>query len=124
MSLHEYRTSLEIQRQDYPFYALIMAAMRKADSYNMVKLKFAFPAVHGELDRRYNAGEGILKGDLSIRARIKVKGCLVDRMEGHMGEFSGITGTFFIPDETGKVLFVSDRSRLDILVGGKWRSLE
>jgi len=63
MSLHEYRESICIERQDYSFYALVMAAMRKADSGNAVKLREAWPAVWAELQARYNAPDGLLKGE-------------------------------------------------------------
>lgn len=63
MSLHEYRASLEIGRMDPPFYALVMAAMRKADTYNFAKLSAAFPEVRDELQARYDAPGGLLDGE-------------------------------------------------------------
>jgi hypothetical protein len=39
MSLYEYKVSQEISAKDLPFYALIMAAFRKADSINLGKLR-------------------------------------------------------------------------------------
>ncbi len=63
MSIHEYKTSVEIAIMDYPFYALIMAAMRKADDDNMERLRMAFPDTHAELLARYNAPGGILPGE-------------------------------------------------------------
>lgn len=63
MSLHEYHVSKEIAQRDYPFYALIMAAMRKADTLNAAILRQAFPAVWAELDERYNAPGGQIEGD-------------------------------------------------------------
>jgi hypothetical protein len=48
---------------DPPFYALIQAAMRKADSGNAVRLWRAFPEVWVELNARYNAPGGKLPGD-------------------------------------------------------------
>jgi hypothetical protein len=55
--------SQEIGRTDYPFYALIMAAMRQADDINIDKLRDAWPEVHGELTLRYNAPGGLLEGE-------------------------------------------------------------
>ncbi len=63
MSLFDYRVSREIEAKDYPFYALVMAAMRKADENNLAKLKAAFPRVWQELGERYQAPLGILAGD-------------------------------------------------------------
>lgn len=63
MSLYDYKQSIEIAAEDYPFYALIMAAMRQADSDNIVALKLAFPQVYYELNRRYHAPGGLLPGE-------------------------------------------------------------
>ena len=64
MSLHEYVMSQEIAKEDYPFYALIMAAMRQADSHNIHMLDRAFPEVYIEMKERYNAPGGALdKGE-------------------------------------------------------------
>jgi hypothetical protein len=63
MSLHEYRMSLELSKDDPPFYALIMAAMRKADTDNTEKFKAMWPEVWDELYRRYHAPGGILPDD-------------------------------------------------------------
>lgn len=52
MSDFDYQASKRIA--DYPFYAIIMAAMRKADSTNIEKLKAAFPEIWNELEERYN----------------------------------------------------------------------
>ena len=60
MSLHEYIMSREIAKQDYPFYALIMAAMRQADTTNMETLQYGFPSQYAELKERYNAPGGAL----------------------------------------------------------------
>lgn len=60
MSLHEYRVSAEISKRNYPFYALVMAAMRQADDRNLVALRNAFPDVWTELDTRYNAPGGLV----------------------------------------------------------------
>jgi hypothetical protein len=63
MSLHSYQQSRELLRDDPPFSALIMAAMRKADTINSLRLKSAFPAIAAELQARYDAPGGLLPGE-------------------------------------------------------------
>ena len=63
MSAYDYHISLKIACEDYPFYALIMAAMRQADTDNIKRLQDAFPWVWIELKERYNAPGGILEKD-------------------------------------------------------------
>lgn len=61
MSIIDYRQSQAIMSDgDFSFYSLIMAAMRKADTDNLEKLKSVFPEVYGELRARYNAPGGAL----------------------------------------------------------------
>jgi len=63
MSLHEYRESISISAEDPPFYALLMAAIRKADTTNTAKIKYAWPELWDEMQARYNAPGGILRED-------------------------------------------------------------
>ncbi|MBN1422404.1 MAG: hypothetical protein JXP34_26750 [Planctomycetes bacterium] len=63
MSLYDYRISREISKHDPPFAALIMAAMRKADSRNVELLRAAWPAIWQELYERYHAPGGLLPGE-------------------------------------------------------------
>ena len=63
MSHHEYQSSRAIERLDFPFYGLIMTAMRQADTENALKLRTVFPDVWRELQERYNAPGGFLKGE-------------------------------------------------------------
>lgn len=63
MSYFDYRASQEIGASDSPFYALIMAAIRKADTQNAARLRMAFPEVHAEFTARYNAPGGVLPTD-------------------------------------------------------------
>jgi hypothetical protein len=79
MSLHEYLTSQAIAATDPPFYALIMAAMRAADSSNLLRLKMAWPHVWEELQARYHAPLGLIPGDnenpeLVARSRVDAAG--------------------------------------------------
>ncbi len=79
MSLYEYQTSREIVAEDYPFYSLVMAAMRQADSENALALRSAFPETWAELQARYEARGGLLEGEVSRDGRYRmVAGELVD----------------------------------------------
>lgn len=60
MSLYEYRESQALEAKDASFYGLIMAAMRRADSGNLLMLKGCWPDVWIELQSRYNAPGGLL----------------------------------------------------------------
>ena len=61
MSRFDYLESMRLQ--DTSFYALIMAAMRRADTQNLALLKDAWPDQWYELQARYNAPGGILEGE-------------------------------------------------------------
>lgn len=63
MSLYDYKASKAIAWEDWPFDAIIMAAYRKADDDNVVKLRSAWPELCSELDARYNAPGGLLAGE-------------------------------------------------------------
>lgn len=63
MSLFDYRKAQELAKADIPFYALIMAAMRKADSTNLAMLRSMYPEIYREVEARYNAPGAILEGD-------------------------------------------------------------
>jgi len=63
MSLHTYLASQDRALTTAPFYALIMAAMRRADDKNLAKLKLAWPDVWVELKARYDAPGGLLDGE-------------------------------------------------------------
>lgn len=70
MSLHEYETSREIYAKDYPFYSIIMAAMRHADDKNERLLRDAWPEVWEELSARYNARGGLLPDEIEAAERM------------------------------------------------------
>ena len=63
MSYHHYKASAELLRGDPPFYALIMAAMRKADTRNVELLRSSWPDVWEDLQARYWAPGGVLESD-------------------------------------------------------------
>lgn len=63
MSHYDYVASRQIGATDPPFYAIIMAAIRKADTFNSARLRSAFPEVWDEYEARYNAPGGILPTD-------------------------------------------------------------
>ncbi len=65
MSYYDYKNSQEIAAKGYPFYALIMACMRQADTDNLELLRDAFPRIHTELTERYNAPGGLVKEELA-----------------------------------------------------------
>lgn len=67
MTRHDYQESQHIS-QATTFNAIIMAAMRKADTVNQVKLIAAWPALWAELSARYHAPGGRLPDDYDCRA--------------------------------------------------------
>jgi hypothetical protein len=69
MSYYDYKTSLELSIKDPPFAALIMAAMRKADTSNTEMLKACWPEIYHELERRYHAPGGLIDKECWTRKR-------------------------------------------------------
>lgn len=67
VSYHQYIAGREIEQtcceRGWPFYGLIQAAMRQADSDNLLKLRLAWPEVWDDLHARYNAPGGFLTDD-------------------------------------------------------------
>ena len=59
-SAYDYQVSQQLAVHDYPFYALLFALFRKADTYNMALLKKAFPEAYDEFWIRYNSPGGLL----------------------------------------------------------------
>lgn len=64
MSFYDYKASQRLSLNDPPFYALVMTAMRKADSQNLALLRGCWPDVYEELQMRYNAPGGVLAGEV------------------------------------------------------------
>ena len=65
MSRREYRRSiaLAIVAGNEPFYTLLMACMRQADTANLERLRAAFPQTWAEFIARNNAPNGRLPED-------------------------------------------------------------
>ncbi len=63
MSYYDYKQSVYIELKQYPFYAIIMAAMRQADTPNLAMLESCWPETWAELQARYNAPDGLLPGE-------------------------------------------------------------
>lgn len=66
LGIHAYHCAIRLSVADHPFYALIGAAMLRADSDNFERLKFVFPEVWRELQERYNAPLGVIPSDGEI----------------------------------------------------------
>lgn len=73
MSFFDYTVSRDIAQHDYPFAALIMAAMRRADTFNSEMLRRAFPDIHEELQERYHSAGGYTVAEL-LQTRDEVSG--------------------------------------------------
>lgn len=67
MSYYDYQVSRPLADNDPPFYSLIMAAMRRADSINAVILRAAYPEVWEELQERYSTPGGFTAAELEAR---------------------------------------------------------
>jgi hypothetical protein len=65
VSLYDYRRSASLAADDAPFAALVMAAMRRADTGNLARLREAFPELHAELEERYRSPGGLLADELA-----------------------------------------------------------
>ena len=63
MSRNDYEVAKQIESANPPFYALIMAAMRKADSANASLLQHAWPETVAELNYRYWSAGGFMPGE-------------------------------------------------------------
>ena len=63
MTHYDYEVAMQIEAENYPFYALIMAVMRKADSTNAAKLRSAWPDISAELQYRYWSAGGFMPGE-------------------------------------------------------------
>ena len=69
MSHYDYEKSKEISKEDPPFASLIMAAGRKADSLNLLRLRAVFPEIINELEKRYSALGGLLPEEIKEESK-------------------------------------------------------
>jgi len=63
VSHYDFQVSREIEARGIPFYGLVMAAMRQADSHAIQKLRASFPETYVEFMARTDAPDGRLDGD-------------------------------------------------------------
>lgn len=61
--LYDYRVATQLAASDPPFDALVMAAVMKADTANLLALTRAFPDLVEETRARYDAPGGRLPSD-------------------------------------------------------------
>lgn len=66
MSIIDYEISRRLSLTDPSFASLIMAAIRKADSDNLLLLQHTFPAIFEELRKRYAAPGGLVGQEQKI----------------------------------------------------------
>lgn len=57
------RSNAPVPADKQQIYAIIMAAIRRADSTNLARLRAMFPEVVAEVEARYNAPGAILETD-------------------------------------------------------------
>jgi hypothetical protein len=68
---YDYQATTRLFRADEPFYALVGAAMMRADTGNAARLREAFPGVWADLQARYDAPGAILETDPpGLRAKV------------------------------------------------------
>jgi hypothetical protein len=60
VNLYDFEASLHIAARPEPFYALLGALIRKADTSNRAKIKAMWPEEYETFWRRYNAPAGVL----------------------------------------------------------------
>ncbi|HYX43192.1 MAG TPA: hypothetical protein VE821_15910 [Pyrinomonadaceae bacterium] len=86
MSLYDYQVSLMIGIEQAPFAAVIMAAMRQADSCNLEALKAVFPEIWDEFIARYRAPGGMLPGEHDHPNRTKTMTAIDEGLKRHARE--------------------------------------
>lgn len=125
MPLFDYIESKKVSAMDFGFYALIMAAMRKADTDNLRALKTAFPLVWDELSRRYNAPGGLLPGESDTGTPARKRGPRVNvlklRSESDtrpMGAVPEVPPDRFPCPDCGRTLTTAMRGCPDCMSGG------
>lgn len=58
-----YQLGSRLARADVDFYALVIAAMMRADTENAERLRAAFPELWAETQARYDAPGGTVNGE-------------------------------------------------------------
>ncbi len=74
MSLVDFQAALVLRNNDEAFYALIMAAMMRADTENAAMLRAMWPKVWDETQARWNAPGGALAGEDFLQGPLGVLG--------------------------------------------------
>lgn len=62
-SVYDYQISQQLAVQDLPFYGLLFALIRRADTRNTELIRQAWPEVYDEFVTRYNSPGGWLPGE-------------------------------------------------------------
>jgi hypothetical protein len=77
-TLADYQDSKKLSAADHSLATLIFAAIRKADNYNLARLKMIFPEYYDEFMARYQAPGGAIndseKAILFLRTEHEGKG--------------------------------------------------
>ncbi len=63
MSLYDYTESMQISAKCPQFASLIMSAICKADSHNLVLIERSWPEIYSEFIARYDTPNGYLPGE-------------------------------------------------------------
>jgi hypothetical protein len=63
MTFFDYQEGRRIAAEDPAFDALIFAAIRRADSFNMAKIEAAWPGLVAEAQARYDTPGALLPGE-------------------------------------------------------------
>lgn len=83
----EWRTARELAKADTSFYALIGAAMMRADTFNASRLRSAFPGVWEEVQARYDGPGGYVAADSEALIR-NTAGDYADAILAQLGKAS------------------------------------
>jgi len=66
-SHYDYTVSQELAAKDVPFYGLLFALIRRADTDNLEKINAEWPEVVAEFKRRYYAPGGLIDDEQPVR---------------------------------------------------------
>jgi hypothetical protein len=105
MSYYDYKYSQRSEITNAPFYGLVMALMRQADTENTEKLKLAWPEVYAELESRYNSRDGGLLPEDGANLPTLLENHVVIRDDGLLfkviepNTYSLVVSVFGCPEE-------------------------